>query len=99
MDLTGNSTNTEENELTPKLPASNRVPWLGELLLSNGLITVKQLEEALQKQRDFATQQHWKPVGEILIEMNLINHYQLEDALRHQAEKRSAANRTENKPD
>ncbi|MBR8832182.1 MAG: hypothetical protein Cpurp_13375 [Chlorogloea purpurea SAG 13.99] len=52
---------------------------LGEILLHRGLITSKQLEEALR------LQSHDKrPLGEVLLQSNLIDGSQLETALKEQ---------------
>jgi len=53
---------------------------LGQLLLSNGLITAEELEQALSRQE-------WsgEPVGQILVELEALAPHQLERALREQA--------------
>lgn len=86
--MTNKSSNINAG-LIRQLQSNNRVPWLGELLLSNNLINLEQLNTALNNQRNLALQGHWKPLGEILVDMNLISHYDLEMALRSQSEKRN----------
>jgi hypothetical protein len=69
--------------------ASSTIPWLGELLLQQGLINQAQLETALSRQQHLANKNKWKPLGEILIQLGYLNRYQLDDSLRYQKETRT----------
>ena len=51
---------------------------LGELLLARGIITKKQIEEALTEQKDKG---HRKLLGELLVEMNYCTENQIASAL------------------
>jgi hypothetical protein len=68
---------------------SSTIPWLGELLLQQGLINQAQLEIALSRQQHLANKNKWKPLGEILIQLGYLNRYQLDDSLRYQKETRT----------
>ena len=68
---------------------NSKVPWIGELLLANKLITLSQLEVALVRQQELRNEANWKPLGEILIEAGFINSMQLDNALARQQQQRA----------
>ncbi|HEX2909744.1 MAG TPA: hypothetical protein VH186_02980 [Chloroflexia bacterium] len=60
------------------------VPYLGEFLLRQGVITRQQLEMALRRHDDLAHRGHYKRLGEVMIELGYLTETQLERYLQHQ---------------
>jgi hypothetical protein len=60
------------------------VPYLGDYLVQQGLITSNQLEMALRLHRDLKERGHPKPIGRVLIELGYINNDQLNRWLQQQ---------------
>ncbi len=68
--------------------AANRsgfaVPYLGDYLVQQSLITPNQLEMALRLHADFKERGHPKPIGRVLVELGYINNDQLNRWLQQQ---------------
>lgn len=62
------------------------VPYLGDYLVHQGLITPPQLEMALQLHANFKERGHPKPIGRVLVELGYINNDQLNRWLQQQNE-------------
>ena len=60
------------------------VPYLGDYLIQQGLITPNQLAMALQMHRELKDRGHPKPVGRVLVELGYINNDQLNRWLQQQ---------------
>lgn len=84
-----NSTTTGTLPPTPAKKLSSKIPWIGDLLLENGVISAEQLMFALERQQELASKKKWKPLGEILIQFGYVKRYQIEDALYYQKVKRT----------
>lgn len=69
----------------PKTNPADDPTSLGRLLLSQGLVTEKQLAEAVRQKGNGHAHM---PIGEILVEMGVISHAQLELALVEQRQRR-----------
>ena len=81
--VTGSTTfNTWTNK--GKSSANKAVPFLGEYLLKQGVITQQQLEMALRRHQDLAKRGSRKRVGEVMIELGYINQKQLDGWLQQQ---------------
>jgi len=60
------------------------VPRLGEVLISNGLITEEQLNEAIEEQKRISTRGSWTRIGELLVDMGYISRESLNQAITQQ---------------
>ncbi len=60
------------------------VPRLGEVLISDGLITEEQLNDAIEEQKRISTRGSWTRIGELLINMGYISRESLNQAITQQ---------------
>lgn len=60
------------------------VPYLGDYLVEQGLVTSHQLEMALRLHTDLKERGHPKPIGRVLVELDYINNDQLNHWLQRQ---------------
>jgi len=60
------------------------VPYLGDYLVHQGLVTPNQLEMALRLHTDLKERGHPKPIGRVLVELGYINNDQLNRWLQQQ---------------
>lgn len=67
-----------------------KMPWLGAILVEEGVINQGQLNEALQFQHSLSMKNKWKRLGAILIHLGYINRQQLKHALKVQQERRNS---------
>jgi len=78
------------NKMTPEHRAQMKdsvIPYFGEFLLQQGIITRQQLESALKKHQELAQKGKPKLVGQVLVELGYLTQTQLETGLKkHQAE-------------
>lgn len=62
------------------------VPYLGDYLVQQGLVTSHQLNMALQMHRELKDRGHPKPIGRVLVELGYINNDQLNRSLQQQSD-------------
>lgn len=60
------------------------VPRLGEVLISEGLITDEQLNEAIEEQKRISSEGSWIRIGELLVKMGFISRESLNQAITQQ---------------
>lgn len=60
------------------------VPRLGEVLISDGLITEEQLNNAIEEQKRISTQGSWTRIGELLVTMGYLSRESLNQAITQQ---------------
>lgn len=83
--VTGSSTfNTWSRIKSDPKTAGKAVPFLGEYLLSQGLISQQQLDMALRRHQDLAQRGQPKQVGQVMVELGYISQQQLDNWLQFQ---------------
>lgn len=68
-----------------KANGSRAIPFLGEYLLRQGIITQQQLEMALRRHKDLANRGNQKLVGQVMVELGYISQVQLDGWLQQQS--------------